>query len=269
MPFYSRYTAVVEKKRINSNIVELFEKTPVSEDDEKIRSIIDCIKNDKAYNDAWFQSASFQDVVAYLYFYGKKDGFYMDIGANDGLTLSNTYLFEQLGWKGACIEPQPDIFAQLQKNRKCDAYNAAVSNQAGDNMEFVKVNGSGIANMLSGLPAYLGKSRTKQIEKIEKEGTIEYIKIKTMTFDDVMKNYPGITHIDFLSLDVEGGEMHILKSIDFEKYHFALMTIENNERDDNTLTEFMREKGYNVFMNLDMDLVFVPSSPPAAPGTGV
>jgi hypothetical protein len=93
------------------------------------------------------------------------------------------------------------------------------------------------------------------------KGNIEIIKVKTTTFDDLMKHYPGRAFIDFMSIDVEGAEMEILKSINFKKYHFGLMTIENNEErrgDGAKLKAFMRERGYKVFFDLGLDIVFAP-----------
>lgn len=66
------------------------------------------------------------DLVAYALHNGKKDGFYVDIGANDGVSISNTLLFENLGWQGFCVEASPKTYEALRKNRKCDCYNLAV-----------------------------------------------------------------------------------------------------------------------------------------------
>jgi hypothetical protein len=66
-----------------------------------------------------FQGQFFQDMIAFLYLQNKKDGFYLDIGANDGISGSNTYIFEQIGWNGICIEPQPDVYKILKKYRNC------------------------------------------------------------------------------------------------------------------------------------------------------
>lgn len=76
-----------------------------------------------------FTGQFFQDLIAYLYLQKKTDGFFVDIGANDGISGSNTYALEQMGWKGICIEPQPDVYRILKKYRKCDCYNVALSTE--------------------------------------------------------------------------------------------------------------------------------------------
>ena len=206
-----------------------------------------------------FQGEVLQDLYAYLFFNGKKDGFYIDIGANDGKHQSNTYFFEHMGWKGVCIEPQKDIFEILKQNRKCDVYNAAISGESKEEAEFIKAAG---AQGLSGLNSQMSKAHKKRIKK--ENGKIEIIKIKTLSFEDLMKNYPEKLHIDFLSIDVEGAEMSILKGVDFSKYSFGLLTIENNEETEgmgNELIKFMDSKGYRVLHDLGLDIMFIKKSP--------
>jgi hypothetical protein len=67
--------------------------------------------------------------------------------------------------------------------------------------------------------------------------------------------------VDFMSIDVEGAEMSILKTIDFNKYSFGLITVENNEEIKGTgdnLKKYMAEKGYGVFLDLGLDIMFTP-----------
>ncbi|GHU02526.1 hypothetical protein FACS1894147_04590 [Spirochaetia bacterium] len=201
-----------------------------------------------------FTSQWFQDLIAFLYLKKNGIGFYIDIGANDGITFSNTYVFEQLGWKGICIEPQPDIFLELQKNRKCSLYNVAIADRSSEFINFVKVNGP---NMLSGLDDQMSEDHKKRI--INEGGSIEYIKVKTLSFDDMMKDHPEQTFMDFLSIDTEGGELSILKAIDFVKYRFGLISIENNEPGD-TLVKFMQARGYKTFIKLRGDIMFIQNS---------
>ena len=66
--------------------------------------------------DIHFSAQVAQDVMAYLFFNGKTDGFYIDIGANDGYNGSTTFWAEQLGWKGICVEPQKITFADMMKD---------------------------------------------------------------------------------------------------------------------------------------------------------
>ncbi|MDR1636657.1 MAG: FkbM family methyltransferase [Treponema sp.] len=205
----------------------------------------------------WFQGQADQDVLAYLYFKGKREGFFLDIGAYDGKTYSNTYALEQMGWKGVCLEPLPDAFARLRQNRRCDCYNLAMSDTSGEAADFIRAAG---VETLSGLESEMAPAHKDWI--IREQGTVERIKVKTITFGDLMGRYPGISRVDFFSLDVEGAEMSILESIDFSAYRFGLITVENSGEtpgEDERLKGFMREKGYGVLLDVGLDLIFAPA----------
>jgi FkbM family methyltransferase len=202
-----------------------------------------------------FQGQVGQDLFAYLYFNGKKEGFYVDIGANDGITSNNTIIFENLGWNGICIEPLPDVFKQLQKNRRCDCFNVAVSNENGSAVEFIRAAG---VEMLSGLGSQMTDMHKKRIKS--NKGDIERIYVKALTFDDLMSGYSERRYVDFMSIDVEGAEMSILKTIDFNKYKFGLITVENNEEtrgNGEQLEKYMKEQGYKVYLDLGLDIMFI------------
>ncbi|MCL2295445.1 MAG: FkbM family methyltransferase [Spirochaetes bacterium] len=195
-----------------------------------------------------------QDMIAYMFFGGKKEGFFVDVGANDGKTINNTLIFEKLGWQGICVEPLPDIFNKLRANRHCDCYNVAIFDISEKNLEFDRVIG---ADMLSVLSSQMTDAHKNHITY--EKGKIEKIFVKTLTFSDLMKNYPDRKHIDFLSLDAEGAEIPILKTIDFDYFSFGLITVEDNDGG-NTLENFMKERGYKVYLKLGLDTMFVPNS---------
>lgn len=200
-----------------------------------------------------FYSQAGQDLLAYTYFKGKKDGFFIDIGAYDGVFISNTYLFEQLGWKGICVEADPDRFELLKNNRKCDCYNFAIHSKTGNKLNFITSN----ANALNVLEE---QASNKHIERMKADGNqkeLKTIEVDSITFDDLMsKNYPNIKHIDFLSIDIEGGELIVLETIDFNKYSFGLITVENNF-EEGVLVNFMKERGYKVLIDIGLDILFI------------
>jgi FkbM family methyltransferase len=216
-------------------------------------SIVRSMLYEAAFGKVKFRGQYFQDAIAYLYLREKKDGFYIDIGANDGITGSNTYALEQMGWKGVCIEPQPDIFRKLKHFRKCDCFNTALSSVSGENLEFTRVKD------IDGLSGF-SECITDEHKKIISESSgVERINITTKTFGDIMKNYPDIETIDFMSLDVEGYELNILKSIDFKAYKFRFITVEENGHE-NEINALMTKNGYRYFMRAGCDLMFVPGA---------
>lgn len=196
-----------------------------------------------------------QDEYVYnTFFKNKKEGFYIDIGAHDGVSGSNTYFFENIGWDGVCIEPTPYVFKQLEKNRKCEKLNIALNDKVGY-MDFMVL--SGYTQMLSGL---VENYDLKHLKRINNEMSIEYkglkgkkeiIKVKTKTFNSL--NIPK--EIDFISLDVEGSEYSILKSIDFNEKKIKVITIENNYHD-NRIDQILKNNGFTVNKNLGCDTIY-------------
>ena len=94
---------------------------------EKIRSIINItpvISLDATYSypSAWIKERNFygqygEDIKILPLFEKNYSGWFVEVGAMEGARFSNTYLFELMGWKGICIEPHPDYFDLLKKNR--------------------------------------------------------------------------------------------------------------------------------------------------------
>jgi FkbM family methyltransferase len=204
--------------------------------------------------DAPYVSQYGQDrVVHEILFPNKHDGFYVDIGANNGFTGSNTYFFEhQLNWSGVCIEPQPDIFAELQGNRKCELHQCCISDECGT-MKFLKVSG---ANMLSGLANMLDDQHKNRIAKEEDKSIgSKIIDVECKTFADVLGDRMDI---DFVSIDTEGSEMSILKSIDFSRYNIGCIAVEN-DYDNQEIYKLLRKLGYRLLLVVG-DEIYVKES---------
>jgi len=192
-----------------------------------------------------------QDSFVLDYFNNKRNGIFIDIGAYDGVSLSNTYYLEkELGWTGICFEPIPNIFNKLEKNRNCVKIMAGVSNKSGPEI-FTYIIGHG--EMLSGITQDYD---TKHLQLIKEVGGInEELSLKTVVLDDILEEYK-IYEIDYLSLDTEGSELKILKSINWDKFNIKVMTIENayNKFEQ---TDFVLSKGYHLLSRLGVDDVFI------------
>lgn len=184
------------------------------------------------------------------YFKNIKKGFFLDIGAHDGVTGSNTFLFEKLGWEGICLEPIPSVFEKLIKNRSCTSLNIALSDIEGEE-EFLVL--EGYTEMLSGIIKNYDSRHLRRIETELKSmgGKKNNIKCKTTTFDKL--NLPET--IDFISLDVEGSELSILKTIDFKHYKINFISIENNYNDVN-IVDIMLQNNYEIIENAMCDVIF-------------
>jgi FkbM family methyltransferase len=193
-------------------------------------------------------------------FHGKRNGVFVDIGAHDGKTFSNTYFLEKYkGWTGICVEPLPNIFKKLKENRNSINVNACVGLKEGK-QKFLEVSGTGNAEMFSGLISSIDE---RQINNIKKEvklrnGSLKEIMVKTIPLKKILKKNK-IKHIDYCSIDTEGNELDVLRSIDFNNCSITCFTVEDLFGNSD-LRSFMKEKGYKLIKKLDKDLVFVHKS---------
>lgn len=162
------------------------------------------------------------------FFPGKDNGTFVDIGANDGITFSNTYLLEQKGWKGIAVEPNPSVYKKLVNIRKCITIQGCIAPERAIKRFRVI---TGYSEMLSGLVEEYTPKHTKRIEReiISHGGKYEDIEVNCYNLGDILDNY-GINRVDYLSIDVEGAEYEILRSIDFNRIYISVIGVENTYR---------------------------------------
>lgn len=175
---------------------------------------------------------------------GKRKGVFVDIGANDGVTFSNTlYLERELGWTGIAVEPIPKVFAKLAANRTCQVVEGCVGDPPGKR-KFRVV--TGYAEMLSGLSNEYDPRHEDRVrrEVSEKGGEIQEIEVECFDFNALLSGH-GITTCDYLTIDVEGGEWSIIKSIDFKRFDIRIIGVENNYRD-TRVRDFLAQTGYKL-----------------------
>jgi len=179
-----------------------------------------------------------QDLAVVEFYKSKRNGYYLEIGASNGIRLSNTYLLEKdYDWKGICVEPLPSCFEQLQKNRPNSiCVNKAVYNTSG---QTVKFSISHRCDLLSGISEHL----TCHKERVDQNKTD--IEVKTITFNDLLVENNAPEFIDYLSLDTEGTELMILQSVDHTKFTFGLIDVEHNYQPiRKEIRTFLESKGY-------------------------
>lgn len=173
-----------------------------------------------------------------------ENGFYIELGANDGISQSNTKMLELFkGWHGILIEPSPKKFKSLRKNRSrenCFFNCACVSFQYKKNtIDLIYSNLMTVA--LDGendLPSRLEHAGLgKQFLNYDQ---IETFTSEARTLQSIIDEAGAPAVIDFLSLDVEGGEIEVLKGIDFEKNKFRYLLIET--RSIEKVTRFLESK---------------------------
>lgn len=172
-----------------------------------------------------FFSQSGQDEWVINFFKSKKNGFFIEVGAFDGIQTSNTYTLEKyLDWNGICIEANPQVFQNLVKNRKSTNLNVAVNDY------------NGICQF--------------NVDKISQIGT----PIRCNRLIDILIENNCPTNIDYLSLDIEGFEYVALKSFDFSKFNVGLITVEHNsylegEKNKNLIFDILTKSNFTRIQN--------------------
>lgn len=185
----------------------------------------------------------------------KESGFFIDIGAHDGVSCSNTKFFEEYrGWKGICIEPGPAEFKKLLENRDSININACVSNYDGES-EYTYI--EGYSMMLSGLSEDYIDNHERRInnEVNQHGGNITKLSMPVFKLQTILDNH-GIIDVDYCSIDTEGSEYNIIKSIDFDKTNIKIFSIENNYGD-TIIKNYLETKGYTLQTKIQWDDIFV------------
>jgi FkbM family methyltransferase len=175
-----------------------------------------------------------------LDYFNKRDGVFVEIGANDPITLSQTYLFELNGWTGVLVEPLPHLAERLRVSRpgsivfECAA---ASPERRGEAIMYTGENDS-----LASLGAETGGDK---------------VTVRTRTMDDILQE-AGLEKIDFLSMDVEGFEMEVFSGFDLKRWAPALILIEDHVHDLQKHRHLVSQ-GYKLVNRMGCNGWYVPS----------
>jgi FkbM family methyltransferase len=186
------------------------------------------------------------------FFRGKRGGVFLDIGAYDGETFSNTAAFERsMGWTGLCVEPLPEAFAKLTATRKALCENVCVGDFEGET-DFMESDTGADEMMLSGMPAHFDP---RHVIRLEQRALTRVNLRLPVTRLSTLLNKHRLFDIDFCSIDTEGAELAVLSSFDPAQFGVRVFVIENNW-DDERIPNLMAEKGYEFVAKLEQDYVF-------------
>lgn len=180
-------------------------------------------------------------------FPGKTGGFFIELGACDGKSISNTYALEKyFGWTGLCIEPNDSYWKKLGKNRKCHISHDCVYSDVRE-VEFTK------HGVLSGVTSHIDLHTY-----VKNEGSVQ-VKKTTNTLTTLLDAVNAPNVIEYLSLDTEGTEFEILKGLDLEKYKILYMTIEHNFAVEKrkAVREHLEARGYVYYRENKYDEDFI------------
>ena len=163
----------------------------------------------------------------------KKNGFFVEFGATDGLDLSNTFILEKrFDWNGILVEPGLSWHKTLKKNRDVIIDKNCIWKESGKKLIFNETNKLEFSTIDEFTSSDSHKSTRKNGRKYE---------VKTISLEELLLKYNAPRIIDYLSIDTEGSEFSILENFNFNKFKFKIITIEHNYTK-------MREKIYRLLI---------------------
>jgi len=188
-----------------------------------------------------FSSQLRQDVFVLYQSNFKRDGYFVEFGACNGLHLSNTALLEkEYNWKGILSEPVKCFQQDLRKNRNCFIDSRAVFNESGTQIEFREL--SDYKDLSGIVETFLNDNHVKKRNNPLNDNYF----VETVSLNDLLDYYNAPIDIDFVSIDTEGSEFEILSAFNFDKYKVKIFTIEHNFIEDkrNKIYDLMISKKY-------------------------
>ncbi len=191
-----------------------------------------------------------EELLVSQYFNNKTSGFFIEVGAYDGVELSNTYYLEALGWDGILVEPNPTLYSKILVNRPySEHFNVAVSHEPVDSLDL---------NIVENYEALsYSKATRRHLNRIDKLDTVvTSISVPVARLDELIPDH--VTNIDFVSIDVEGAEIDVLKSLDFNKWRPTLIVIEDNSHGKNIeIRDFMQQHDYKEVAHLSSNFFYL------------
>ncbi|MDB4081684.1 FkbM family methyltransferase [Candidatus Pelagibacter sp.] len=188
----------------------------------------------------------------------KKKGIYIDIGCHHPLINNNTYLLNKRGWKGINVDLDFNSIDMFNFFRGKD-----------HNQKIALSNYKGFSNLYF----FHNRAAKNTISKKSSKGAKLIKKINVDTLNNIIKNCKfKINEIDFLSIDVEGNELNVLKGLNFKRYKPKVVVLEYikpsikefyHHKIENIIKSeiymFMKKKNYKLVNWVHDDLVFVPN----------
>ena len=183
-----------------------------------------------------------------------RKGFFVEVGANEPQHGSQSWQFEQAGWSGVLVEPQPDLAERLRQVRRAHVVAAACSSPAN----------AGTAMTLHVSGPHSSLKRELAVTGVVAETKID---VPVRTLDDILQEAGAPSPIDFVSIDVEGHEVEVLSGFDLARWRPRLILIEDHVT--NLATHrFLTRAGYRLIRRTGLNGWYVPRAQAPRVGLG-
>ena len=201
-----------------------------------------------------------EDLILSVLLEGKKNGFYVDIGANNPKKFNNTYLLYKSGWHGINIEPNPTKIAAFKRRRSRDINLAIGVGSKESTMKYYRFDEDTL-NTLDQSNAEKNKNMGHVLENVI---DVPVKPLSVIFRENLPAVKTGTAAIDVMSLDTEGYDMEVLKSNDWKTYRPKFIIIETleykrtglGERYDNVFNPYMKSIGYEPVANTVVNTIY-------------
>lgn len=185
---------------------------------------------------------------------GKRGGYFIDSGASNGTKGSNSRALEEYyNWNGVCVEPNDEMFAQLQRTRRAHCVNLCLSDEFGE-VEFLEEAGvyGGILQHYDPMQLAALRQSLPQLESDNSE--LPTSRKRAITIQQLLTDVQAPRIIDYWSLDTEGSELMLLNSFPFDHYELRVITVEHNcTSKRSVIRSFLEARGFIMVRDLGID----------------
>ena len=190
-----------------------------------------------------------EDLALWRFFGERREGFFVEVGAHDGVTFSNTYFLEAVGWDGICVEPNPVRYRELVKNRPHSrALHAALVSAPANRVTLHVVRDEDCLSHI--------RDDARQRARVRVAGgPVEAVSVPAMTLDAVLD---GVARpVDLISIDVEGAELEVLEGLDLVRKGPRVLLLEDNSQGaDTRVREYLSAHGYAPRARLEANVFY-------------
>jgi FkbM family methyltransferase len=191
-----------------------------------------------------FYSQSGEDFLLDKIFWGKTDGFFVEVGCIDGRRFSNTLIFEERGWRGLCIEAHERYVDLIEKNRPHSVVCHCAAGEAdNDNVTFYANSRGSLSTLDPSLEEEFRRDYGSYFT-----GFVEQT-VRKRRLDTVFREQ-GVGKIDLLSIDIEGYELPALRGMEFREWKPAVIVIETSVTEESRLHRALTPHGYHFLCRL-------------------
>ena len=223
-----------------------------------IRALLGCIFPRTIFSKRSYSQEG-EDLIVDRLLGGKKKGFYVEVGAHHPFRFSNTYYFYRKGWSGICIDPLPGIRKSFNRWRPRDLFlEIGISAKPGI-LKYYMFNEPALNTFDSNIAAERNFLRDYRL--------IESRNINTFTLEEILKNnIPSQQEIDMLSVDVEGLDLEVLKSNNWELFSPRVIIAEClstllDEVSSDHVYIFLKSMGYKLYGKSGFSFIFILDNP--------